>query len=94
MTTLRGKSLVAISKDIADGYVTINPLFLKPIDRESLEKLYRQIVKLQIEIRGEKFPYGDVYAIRQRNIKLQRLHNSLIIIKNFAKDRGMRDFMR
>lgn len=94
MTTLRGKSLVAISKDIADGYVAINPLFLKPLDRESLEKLYREIVRFQIEIRGEKFPYGDAYAIRQRNIKLQRLHNSLIIIKNFAKERGMRDFMR
>ncbi len=94
MTTLRGKSLMAVAKDIADGYITINPLFLKPLDRESLEKLYNQIVRLQIEIRGEKFPYGDIYAIRQRNIKLQRLHNSLIIIKNFAKERGMRTFMR
>lgn len=94
MNTLRGKSLVAISKDIADGYITVNPLFLRPLDSESLDKLYKQIMKLQIEIRGEKFPYGDVYAIRQRNIKLQRLHNSLIVIKNFAKERGMRDFMR
>lgn len=93
MTTLRGKSLVAISKDVADGYITINPLFLKPLDRETLEKLYHQIMRLQIEIRGEKFPYGDVYAIRQRNIKLQRLHNSLMIIKNFAKEKGMRGFM-
>lgn len=90
MTTLRGKSLAAISKDIADGYVTVNPLFLKPIDRESLEKLYNQIVKLQIEIRGEKFPYGNVMAIRERNIKLQRLHNTLIVIRNFAKERGMK----
>lgn len=93
MTTLRGKSLVAISKDVADGYITINPLFLKPLDRETLEKLYHQIMRLQIEIRGEKFPYGDVYAIRQRNIKLQRLHNSLMVIKNFAKEKGMRGFM-
>ncbi|GAB4543935.1 MAG: hypothetical protein Fur0020_13420 [Thermodesulfovibrionia bacterium] len=92
MATLRGKSLLAISRDIADGYITINPLFLKPLDRETLEELSKQIVRLQIEIRGEKFPYGDVYAIRQRNIRLQRLHSALIIIKNFAKERGMRGF--
>jgi hypothetical protein len=94
MTTLRGKSLVAITRDIADGYITVNPLFLKPLDRESIERLYNQIVKLQIEIRGERFPYRDVQAIRQRNLRLQRLHNSLIVIKNFARQRGMRNFMR
>jgi len=94
MTTLRGKSLSAITRDIADGYITVNPLFLKPLDRESIKKLYDQILRLQIEIRGERFPYHDVQAIRQRNLKLQRLHNSLIVIKNFAKQRGMRNFIR
>lgn len=90
MTVLRGKSLVAVSKDIAGGYVTVNPIFLKPLDAEALESLYKQIMKLQVAIRGEKFPHGDIKGIRTRNIKLQRLHTSLMIIRNFAKERGLR----
>lgn len=90
MISIRGKSLIAISKDIADGYVVANPLFLKPLDLETLKNLYHQIMKLQIEIRGEKFPYNNVAAIRQRNMRLQRLHSTLMIIKNFAKERGMK----
>ncbi|OGW56986.1 MAG: hypothetical protein A2Z09_06435 [Nitrospirae bacterium RBG_16_43_8] len=90
MITLRGKSLTAVARDIAEGYVTVNPIFLKPLDAESLEGLYRQIVKVQTEIRGEKFPHGNINLIRGRNIRLQRLHSSLMIIRNFAKERGMK----
>jgi len=92
MTTLRGKSLVAVARDIADGYITVNPLFLKPLDIEALKELYQQVMKVQMEIRGEKFPYGDVSAIRSRNLRLQRLHNALIVIKNFAQEKGLGKF--
>lgn len=90
MISLRGKSLVAVSRDIADGFIIVNPLFLKPLDAEALKGLYRQIMKAQTEIRGQKFPFNDVQAIRGRNMRLQRLYTSLMIIKNFAKDKGMR----
>lgn len=90
MISLRGKSLVAVSRDIADGFVIVNPLFLKPLDAETMKGLYQQIMKTQIETRGRKFPFNDIRAIRVRNMRLQRLHTSLMIIKNFAKDKGMR----
>jgi len=90
MTTIRGKSLLAIARNIADGFVTVNPLFLKPLDIESMKELYQQVEKIQTEIRSDKFPYNDVGAIRMRNMKLQRLHCALIIIKNFAKERGIK----
>jgi hypothetical protein len=90
METLRGKSLAAVAKDIAEGYVAVNPLFLKPLDPETLKNLYHQVMKVQTEIRGEKFPFGDILAIRSRNIRLQRLHNALVVIKNFAKEKGMK----
>ncbi|MBI4838670.1 MAG: hypothetical protein HY806_05915 [Nitrospirae bacterium] len=90
MTGIRGKSLLAVARDIADGYVIVNPLFLKPIDAESLKGLCQNIIKVQTEIKGEKFPYNDVAAIRTRNMKLQRLHSSLMIIRNFARERGMK----
>jgi hypothetical protein len=85
--TIRGKSLKAIAYDIAEGYVVVNPLFLKPLEEESLKGLYHEIIKAQVEIRGEKFPQGDTRAIRWRNTKLQRLNSASMILKNFARER-------
>lgn len=90
MISFRGKSLIAISKDIAEGYITVNPLFLKKVSIEELEALYKQIGKLQSAVRGEKFPHGDTRGIRERNIRLHRLHSSLIIIRAYARDRGLK----
>jgi len=92
MTSIRGKSLTAVARDIAEGYVIVNPLFLKPLDLESIKGIYEQIMKVQVEIRSEKFPFNDVTAIRMRNMRLQRLHTSVAIIKNFAKERRIREF--
>ncbi len=87
MPTIRGKSLKAITYDIAEGYVVVNPIFLKPLDDDSLKGLYHELVKTQTEIRGEKFPHGDTQAIRWRNTKLQRLYSASMVIKNFARER-------
>ena len=87
MPTIRGKSFRATAFDIAEGYVVVNPLFLKSIESTSLKGLYQEIAKAQIEIRGEKFPHGDPRAIRYRNIRLQRLNSALMILKNFARER-------
>lgn len=90
MISLRGKSLNATAKDIAEGYVIVNPIFLKPLDEESLKGLIHQVMRVQVEMRGEKFPFNDVNAIRNRNMRLQRLHQALMIIRNFAKERRMK----
>ena len=90
MISLRGKSLTAVCKDIADGYVAVNPIFLKPLDVETLKGLIQEIMKLQTATRGEKFPYNDLKFIRYRNMRLQRLHSALMVIKNFAKERGLK----
>ena len=87
MPTIRGKSIKAIAFDIADGYLAANPIFLKSLDDESLKGLYNEIMKGQSEIRAEKFPHNDTQSIRSRNMRLQRLHQALIIIKNFARER-------
>ncbi len=87
MPSIRGKSLKAISYDISEGYLTVNPIFLKSLDDDSLKALYQEIIKVQAEIRAEKFPHTDTQLIRRRNMRLQRLHQSLMVIKNFARER-------
>jgi hypothetical protein len=87
MPKIRGKSLKASAFDISEGYVVVNPLFLKPLDSESIQGLYHEIMRAQILIRGAKFPHGDVQAIRWRNTRLQRLNAALMVLKNFARER-------
>jgi len=84
---IRGKSYKAIATDIAEGYVTVNPLFLKPLDADTLKQLYEEVIKLQSTVRAEKFPFSDMQAIRLRNLKLSRLQQALTVIKNFARER-------
>jgi len=87
MKGIRGKSIKAISWDIAEGYATVNPIFLKPLEMELIKELYQEIQHIQTEIRGEKFPFNDILAIRKRNMRLQRLNSAQVIIRNYLKER-------
>ncbi len=90
MADVRGKSIQAVVRDISDGYITVNPIFLKSFNEELLKNLSAQIRKIQIEVRSSPFPARDVSAIRTRNMRLQRLHTAVIVINNFAKERHIR----
>ena len=87
MGNVRGKSNKALTIDVAEGYVSVNPLFLKSFDPEGLKEFYKEIEKTQKELRGERFPTNDIQAIRARNLKLQRLYAALMVIRNFARER-------
>ena len=84
---LRGKGIVAVARDVAEGFFTINPLVLKKFDPEGFKVLHQQLKKLQTVVRGERFPQHDALAIRSRNARLQRLHGALAILENCAKER-------
>ncbi len=86
-TTIRGKSLKATAYDISEGYIVVNPIFLKSLDSETLKGLHHELTRVQTEIRSEKFPHGDIQAIRWRNTRLQRLNAAIMILKNFARER-------
>ena len=87
MIMIRGKSPKAVAYDIAEGYVIVNPIFLKPLDTEALKELHAEMQKVQSEIRSEKFPYSDIQGIRRRNVKLSKLHQAAMIVRNFARER-------
>lgn len=87
MKTIRGKNLKATVFDVAEGFVMVNPLFLKPLDDETIIGLYKELIKGQTGIRSEKFPNKDLDAIRMRNLKLQRLHSSSMVVRNYARER-------
>ena len=56
---------------------------LKKFDPEAYKILHHQLKKRQTEVRGERFPLHEPTPIRLRNARLQRLHNSIIILEPF-----------
>jgi hypothetical protein len=85
--TIRGKSIAAVGRDVAEGYLYVTPLVLKKFDTDSIKDLHHVLLKIQKEIRMEQFPQNDILAIRQRNLRLQRVHQALIVLKNTARER-------
>lgn len=82
---LRGKSIAAVASDIAEGFIFLNPLILKTFPDETYKDLYYQLRKLQTAVRNEKFPSHDQGEIRRRNLRLQRLHQAIIVLQNAAR---------
>jgi hypothetical protein len=83
----KGKSMKAVAADVADGYVSVNPLFLKKFDKDMIKDLYDNLNKALTGTRNEKIVLSDQSSLRTRNLKLQRLHNAMIILRNIAREK-------
>lgn len=84
MAFIRGNPL-ALAKDIADGYITVNPLLFKKFRESDYHELYHHLIKVQKIVRAEVPPQTDSKGVRQRNMRLQRLNTSLMVLKYHCK---------
>ncbi|HZR47594.1 MAG TPA: hypothetical protein VFA47_12855 [Candidatus Manganitrophaceae bacterium] len=84
---VQGKSIIAIAKDIADGFAALNPMMMKRFEQGTYKLLYQQLRKTQTETRSQSFPTHDTQGIRKRNSRLQRLHTALMILEHAAKEK-------
>ena len=76
-----------VAIDVADGYVSVNPLFLKKFDKDMVKELYDHLNKALTSTRNEKTDFTNIILLRTRNLKLQRLHNAMIILRNVAREK-------
>ncbi len=83
----KGKSMKAVAFDVAEGYISVNPLFLKKFDKDMVKELFANLNKALTATRNEKVTLSDHVALRTRNLKLQRLHNAMIILRNIAREK-------
>ena len=83
----KGKSMKSVAADVAEGYVSVNPLFLKKFDKDMIKNLYDNLNKALTGTRNEKVALSDQSSLRMRNLKLQRLHNAMIILRNTAREK-------
>jgi hypothetical protein len=83
----RGKSMRVVALDVAEGYVSVNPLLLKKFDKDMVKELYDHLNKTLTLTRNEKTDFTDQAVLRTRNMKLQRLHNAMIVLRNIAREK-------
>lgn len=76
-----------IASDVAEGLISVNPLFLKKFDPDMIKNLNENLNKAMNAVRNEKISFTDPVVVRNRNLKLQRLHNALIILKHIAREK-------
>ena len=81
----RGRSLAVMAKDIMEGYVALNPLVLKKFDAATFKELHMQLRRLQTTIRSAGVDLTNQEATRNRNQKLQRMHQAMSVIEHQAK---------
>ena len=83
----RGKSMRVVALDVAEGYVSVNPLLLKKFDKDMVKELYDHLNKTLTLTRNEKTDFTDQAVLRTRNMRLQRLHNAMIVLRNIAREK-------
>jgi hypothetical protein len=83
----RGKSMRVVAIDVAEGYLSVNPLFVKKFDKDMIKELYDHLNKALTGTRNEKTDFTDQAVLRTRNMKLQRLHNAMIVLRNIAREK-------
>jgi hypothetical protein len=83
----KGRSMKSVASDVAEGYVTVNPLFVKRFDKDMIKNLFEHLNKAMTNTRNEKVSLSDLPVLRTRNMKLQRLHNAIIILRNIAREK-------
>ena len=83
----KGKSMKAVAVDVAEGFISVNPLLIKKFDPEMVKALYENLNKALTATRNEKFDLADQATLRMRNMKLQRLHNAMIVLRNIAREK-------
>ncbi|MFQ3574143.1 MAG: hypothetical protein SNJ53_05870 [Thermodesulfovibrionales bacterium] len=79
------RNLKGVVSDIVEGFITVNPLYLKGLRNEEIKALYELIVRKQQEIRTETISISDIASIRGKNMRLQRVQTALNTITHYLR---------
>lgn len=72
-----------VAVDVAEGYVMLNPPFLKKYERHEVETLLKEMEKLSRDLRGTVVAADDAEANQTKNRKLLRLSQATVVLQNW-----------
>jgi hypothetical protein len=77
-----GGSAYAMSRDIAEGYTLVTDRTLRALSAADLDKLSFEMDRHMRELRGDQPALDDIPAIQQRNRRIQRLNQAMLVLRN------------
>ena len=78
-----GGSAYAMARDVAEGYLVVTERVFKTMSRSDLDQVVFEIDRYLRELRGEQPPLDDIPALQQRQRRMQRLNNALLIVRSY-----------
>jgi len=82
-----GGSAYSMARDISEGYILTSPTILKKMTPPELQQLKFELDKNVREVRSTQPPLDDTMAQQQRNRKILRIQQAMLIIENFLQAR-------
>ncbi len=77
-----------VAADVAEGYVMLNPPFLKKYERHEIDALVKEIEKLTRDTRGLVIAADDSEANQAKNRKLLRLSQATVVLQSWRMRMG------
>ena len=78
------------ASDLADGYLTLNPVTLKKYERHEVDALLQEIEKLSRELRGQVVPQDETEAIQAEEPQAPPPLAGVVSVRSRAGAPGMR----
>jgi len=78
-----GGSAYAMARDVAEGYLLVTERIFKTMSRSDLDQVVFELDRYLRELRGEQPSMDDVQALQQRQRKMQRINNALMIVRSY-----------
>ncbi len=90
MSNFAGGSAAAMARQVADGSVPVTESGLERLSGFELDAFALAVGDLRHEIRGQRPPEDDPEAIRERNLRIQRLNTCGMVLQTFRRRRRSR----
>ncbi len=87
MSNFSGGSAADMARQIAEGSVPVTESSLRRLSGAELESFTRAVERLRREVGGGMAPGVDPGAIRERNLRIERLNTCRMMLRTFSRSR-------
>ena len=74
-----------LAQDIAGGFYSLSPPVLKKYTPADLKIILSNLTIVQREVRQTQVPLEDIPLLKEKNMKISRLNQSLMVLRSYCK---------
>ena len=76
------------AEDIAEGYVTLNPVVLKKLEKHELDQLVQELAKVLRDVRVQVVPPDDSEKAQAKSRKMLRISQAQVVLQGYRSRMG------